>query len=551
MKTTSTKIKKHFGQAILLLATTLIVILSSGLSTLGDNSVSSGTTLRVSAGTTMVSVGTMTVKSGGVLNNQGTVILNANLDNQNAGNTDLGSGTYILNGTSLQTVNGTNTFGGLTVNNPGGATLNGNTAVNGMLTFTQGIIAIGVYNISLGSSATVAGSPSASSMVTATASGEFRKSFSGVGSFTFPVGDYVSTADYSPVTVNFTSGTFGGGNYVGVKLVNAAYPGASGNYLNRYWEISQSGITSFNCNVVFQYVPADVVGTESLISGVKVYPLPIVVYTLANTSLHQLTANGLTSFGIFTGGQPTLDKFVNLTCYIEGPYNSTLGTINTTLRTLGLVPLSQPYSAAPWTYTGTETVASVPAEVVDWVLVELRQATSPANATSATIFGKRAAFVKSNGAIVDLDGSSPLQFESIALNPGNNLYPVIRHRNHLAIMSSVGVTKDGGTGYYTYDFSTAVTKAYGGTNGYKQIGMSPLRYGMVTGDIDQDASIFVSDYNVWAAAFGVTNVYNKSDLDTDGNVFVTDYNKWAANFGLNNDLKSAKIQSKYFSCVPE
>jgi hypothetical protein len=76
---------------------------------------------------------------------------------------------------------------------------------------------------------------------------------------------------------------------------------------------------------------------------------------------------------------------------------------------------------------------------------------------------------------------------------------------------------------------------------------------MVTGDIDQDGNIFVSDYNKWALGFGASNGYFNSDLDLGGSVFVPDYNRWAINFGSKDDnlLKSATSRSNYFSSVPK
>ncbi len=63
---------------------------------------------------------------------------------------------------------------------------------------------------------------------------------------------------------------------------------------------------------------------------------------------------------------------VDITAFLEGPYNGTIMTQGLT----GLVPLNQPYNTAPWNYTGTESVVSVPALAIDWVLIELRDATS-------------------------------------------------------------------------------------------------------------------------------------------------------------------------------
>ena len=240
----------------------------------------------------------------------------------------------------------------------------------------------------------------------------------------------------------------------------------------------------------------------------------------------------------------------NIKVFLEGPFDLGTAQMKTSLNTTPqIIPLSQPYNnGTTWSYAGSESVTIIPAGVVDWVFVELRQADDPASATSTTIFATRAAFLKSDGTIVDLDGTSPVLFSNAVLTPGNNLYVVIRHRNHLAIMSDTGATLTSGT--YNYDFTSALTQAYGGGSGYKQVGTT---FAMVAGDIDQDGNIFVTDYNAWAIGFGSTTGYFNLDLNMDGNVFVTDYNMWAVNFGstIIPGLKSAQTRSKYFSAVPQ
>jgi hypothetical protein len=219
--------------------------------------------------------------------------------------------------------------------------------------------------------------------------------------------------------------------------------------------------------------------------------------------------------------------------------------MNTGLNTLVLIPLTQPYSGPPWNYTDA-VPAAIPAGAVDWVLIDLRQAASPDLATSGTSIAKKAVFLKSDGTIVDKDGSSTVKFYNVAIT--NNLYPVIYHRNHIAIMANNAVTRT--DGIYTYDFSTALSQVYGGSLGYKQIpGTSPAVYGMVAGDIDHDGSVWVSDYNIWAANQGASGDYYNADLDFDGNIWVSDYNKWAANQGVSNPLMMAN-RHKFVTAVP-
>lgn len=275
------------------------ILLSTSLS--ADNIVTSGTTLRVVSGTSLVSPAALTLQNGSSLTNLGTVILSGNLTNQNVAVSTLGSGTIVMTGTALQTISGLNTFGNLTLNNAAGVNLGGNTTVNGVLTFTSGRLALGTSNLLLGTTATVAGAPTAASMVIATGTGEMRKSFSSAGSFSFPVGDNTGPVDYSPVTVSFTGGSFGAGNYVGVNLVNSAYPGASGSFINRYWNLTQSGITGFNCNATYKYVPADVTGTENLIYSLRITPSSVVYFSSTNTATDILPTKALLSLGFLPG----------------------------------------------------------------------------------------------------------------------------------------------------------------------------------------------------------------------------------------------------------
>jgi hypothetical protein len=270
-----------------------------------DNVISGGTTVRINSGTFVTTVQNLLVENGGRLAVEGSLVLKGNLINQNT-NDDLGAGTITFSGTTPQSISGRNTFGSLVVDNMTGLDITGNTVLNTGLALQNGTIRLGTNNLTLSSSATVTGTPSATAMVIATGTGEFRKSFSGIGTFTFPVGDNTGTAEYTPVTMTFTNGTFAAGNYAGVKLSNSAYTGLSGNYLNRYWTLTQSGITSAQYNAIFQYVPADVVGIETSLNSVQLEPAPVIAYNPADALLHQLTTNGITTFGIFSG----FSKFV-------------------------------------------------------------------------------------------------------------------------------------------------------------------------------------------------------------------------------------------------
>lgn len=274
-----------------------------------ENVIISGTTFKVLAGTTVVSAENLVIKNGATLENNGVFILKKSIINEHEAPDPIGMGRVECSGTEIQSVVGKNIIQSLTVDNAAGITMSGNTVINGTLDLQNGRIILGDFNLHLGEDAVIAGTPSALEMIVVSGSGELRKQFpSGfTGGFTFPVGDDTGAGNFSPVALVFASGAFDGGNYIGVTLRNEVYPDPdiTGNYLNRYWSLSASGIANFSCDATFQYLPADVTGVEDGISCIKAEPSSWVTYGLTNTSSHQLSASGITAFGSFTGFRST------------------------------------------------------------------------------------------------------------------------------------------------------------------------------------------------------------------------------------------------------
>jgi hypothetical protein len=176
------------------------------------------------------------------------------------------------------------------------------------------------------------------------------------------------------------------------------------------------------------------------------------------------------------------------------------------LNTSGYIPSTQPFNTSPWNYTGTESVASIPTGVVDWTLIELRS-------TTTTVVARRAAFIKSDGSLVDLNGTSQLSFASVA--PGN-YYVVIYHRNHLAVMTANTVTLSNNP--TLYDLTLSQTQAYG-TNPMKNLGSGV--YGLFTGDADGSGSVNATDRS---STWNQRNLsgYNGTDVDLSGAVNASD-----------------------------
>jgi len=209
-------------------------------------------------------------------------------------------GTVTFDASTAQTIP-SSTFNNLILSNTGGASLGGVTIVNGTLTLTSGQLTLGAYNLIIAGSAAVAGTPSATNMIVTNGIGELRKTFTANGSYVFPVGDNTNTVEYSPITLNFVSGSYSSA-YAGVKVTNAKHPNNEGstNYLSRYWSVNQSGITGFSCTVTATYLNVDVTGTVGNLTGAEYTgALPWIKYT--TLSANTLTATGVSSFGDFTG----------------------------------------------------------------------------------------------------------------------------------------------------------------------------------------------------------------------------------------------------------
>jgi uncharacterized protein (TIGR02145 family) len=225
--------------------------------------------------------------------------------------------------------------------------------------------------------------------------------------------------------------------------------------------------------------------------------------------------------------QITLD----LKVFLEGPFNGS--AMNTGLNVHDLIPLNHPFNVSPWSYGGPEQVVAIPnASIVDWVLVELRETSGDAStATWDKQIQRQAAFLKSNGNIVGLDGSSLITYSGTITN---NLYVIIWHRNHLAIMSSGPLTNAGGI--YSWDFTALLSKAY--LDGQKLIGTGV--FGMIGGDSDANGTVETSDKDPgWNLEAGI-KAYATVDLNLDSQINNQDKDDiWLLNLGSTAKLPDA------------
>jgi hypothetical protein len=213
-----------------------------------------------------------------------------------------------------------------------------------------------------------------------------------------------------------------------------------------------------------------------------------------------------TSAGVFQNSA-LITSILNAKVFLQGPFNA--GIMTTTLNSSALLPLTSEtaYPAATFGYIA-RTVASIPnASIVDWILVELRTGTA-----ANTKIAAQAGFLKSDGTIVDLDGSSPL---SMPVNAGN-YYVVVRHRNHLAVMSAATVALSDPSALY--DFTTAQTQAYG-TDAMNDLGSGV--FGMIAGDANASGIVTATDISGVISVLNGTG-YTAADANLSGIATATD-----------------------------
>ncbi len=147
--------------------------------------------------------------------------------------------------------------------------------------------------------------------------------------------------------------------------------------------------------------------------------------------------------------------------YLKGALESN-GLMRDALRSKGLLPSTEPYSALPnfqhYGGGGGETVAN-PAvfqvtgnnAIMDWVVVELRSDNSISTPVST-----QSALLQRDGDVVGVNGVSPVHFLEVA--PGQ-YHVSVRHRNHLGVMTNEAFNLTSITTFV--DFSSPSVPLYG------------------------------------------------------------------------------------------
>lgn len=514
----------------------LLIMITATLSqTYAQYLVNQGADIRINAGTALVIAGNFRNTSDGSMTNSGNLIISGNWTNDaTSGNLLQGTtGTVHLVGAVVQNIAGTTKTWFSNLNLLNHAALGVETSVSATLTHVNKSMTLGNYNLIMEGAAAINGASSLGYIV-ASGTGKLLRQV-GNSDTQFPVG---TAASFVPVVLK-NSGVldnFGVNVFADVRQNGTAGPTIPQitDCVNMTWVITENVAGGSNLSVT-PYWSAAIEGASfnRTTCGIGHYtagawdPQPAGAAGGANP--YFVTRTGITALSAFAVGDlespmaSPLHIILDVTALLEGPYNG--ATMTPFLNAGGYLPLAQPYNVAPWNYAGAENVGAIPnVNVIDWVLIELRDATSAANATGATAIARQAAFVLNDGRVVSMDGASDLFFSNTI---NNLLFVVVWHRNHLGVMSANALVNVGGT--YSYDFTTAAGQAYG-ADAHKLLAGG--KYGMYGADGNADKAVTILDKTaVWLPNAG-TRGYKAGDFNMNGHVNNPDKNNvWVPDNG--------------------
>lgn len=222
---------------------------------------------------------------------------------------------------------------------------------------------------------------------------------------------------------------------------------------------------------------------------------------------------------------------LQLRAMLQGPFDYATGLMHDQLRTKAILPTQQPYTAVPFQYDGTEQLASALYQVsdhdavVDWVLAELRAVNDP-----DTVLATKALLIQRDGDVIDA-ASGALIWRPKGVASGT-YYVVLRHRNHLSVMTAAGVTLTHDSPVLI-DFSVPSTAVRGDYTRLEIDGQALMYAGDVSADHraiangpEQDSTILLSEVlssagNPQFNANYLLRGYYQSDLNMDGKTIFT------------------------------
>jgi hypothetical protein len=309
-----------------------------------------------------------------------------------------------------------------------------------------------------------------------------------------------------------------------VTMIPNGDPAQAEREVKRKFSFAYTGGTGFTADVRYPYIASELnTNTEA----------NLVPWALVSSEWNSRTTNITRNTGsdwVNTTAIPAADLLqewkladpnytMNVTANLRGSWTG--AAMSTTLNSAGYLPLAQPYNDAAFNnYNGGETVAAgffaANPTIVDWVLIELRKPSNglPGDANFSSLIGRKVGFLRSNGTVVGLDGTTALSFD---INKQGASYVLVKHRNHLPVMSNQ--LPSNATGSFTNNFTT-LAGLYDNaalTSDPAQLLPSSVLYGLWAGNPNRDFIINNGDVGlVRSNANTSVTGYSYGDVNMDG-----------------------------------
>jgi hypothetical protein len=157
------------------------------------------------------------------------------------------------------------------------------------------------------------------------------------------------------------------------------------------------------------------------------------------------------------------------------------------LRVANLITETSPYGDGATASTLVRSNDNGVNAMVDWVWIELRDQYDP-----TTVVAAQSAILQRDGDIVTPDDSftTPLIFDGL---PVDKYHVVIKHRNHLGIMTGTSAILKQATSIV--DFTNATNEITYGTNAQTSFGMQTNKLAMWAGNVNGDTLVQYSGTN--------------------------------------------------------
>lgn len=208
-------------------------------------------------------------------------------------------------------------------------------------------------------------------------------------------------------------------------------------------------------------------------------------------------------------------SILRLKLFLEGAYNPTTNTMNTSLVQNQSITNIPPYFDYPHYYLGNEYVQNFPSTVTDWLYIEIRDANN-----INTVVDQRACLLNNDGRLMDVDGTIGVSFSNLVV--GNSYKVAIFHRSHLAVIATENFVPG-----YTNEID--ITQLESAAYGVEQLKFKTNAYTLFSGDFDSNGVINNLDYNAWISNNAAVSAYTTWDADLNNIVNNIDYNYWYAN----------------------